>query len=186
MSCATCENVGRAPITIIERGAQMFMSRVIRIALPMRVLAVLLVVSVLPGCDDDSDTSSCTPIAAGEFGCQDAADCLALKVSWNHPETSQRAGGGFDLTLWIDENTFIDSGSVGAVCRHTGDVEAVGFEEQSETIICDTPLAGSYRFVWTSFLVVGRDAKIEVNDLGSVSCSLQEAINTGERIITIP
>lgn len=166
----------------------MFMRWALRGPLSIRVLALLLAVSFLPGCDESSSgASGCTPIAAGGFGCQDGADCVALKVTWNHAQSSVRAGGGFDLTLWIDENTFIDSSSVGAVCRHTGDVESgPAFEELSETIFCDGPVAGAYRFVWTSFLLGGRDAKVEVNNRGSVSCSLQGGLNTGEQTITVP
>lgn len=88
--------------------------------------------------------------------------------------------------MWIDESTFINSDSVGGVCRYSGDVEAVGSEQQSETIVCDTPLPGSYRFVWSTFFVFDMDLRIDVNNNGDVSCSLEEDANVGERTIANP
>lgn len=167
--------------------------RVTRSSQLVRAMVVLIfAAAVLTGCggedgDDDSDVaSSCTPLAASEFGCQNPADCLATRITWNHADASEIGSADFDLTLWIDEHTFINADSVGGVCSHSGDVEAVGLERQSETITCDMPRSGSYRFIWSTFFVLDMDLRIDVNDRGDVLCSLIKEANQGDRTIDIP
>lgn len=71
--------------------------------LPLALSATLL------ACSEENTANGCIPIDAVDFGCIDPGNCLTLKVSWNHPESTMQTGGGFDLLLWIGDNTFIDS-----------------------------------------------------------------------------
>jgi len=140
-----------------------------------RIAWIGVAASVLAlGC---GDANQCTAKLPGEFGCANPDDCLAVIATWNFPGAASTGSADIDLTL-----TLPDDGVVGSVsgttsptggCVHSGDVEAAGSEETSESIICAPPdNTGDYLIGVKTLFFFDISIRLDINKDGVTSCEV--------------